>query len=226
MKRALAFGGLIVTAAGAAALATGWRSETPVPAADAAPAVSRAIPAVAPTPSAEGAETVEIEGQSGPVDAGLTPMARRVAVVGLLNKRNGVSRDVTLRPGQAMRVGDVVVRLRACEQTAPWEPEQLTGAFVQLDVQGVDRGWRRAFSGWLYKERPALNVVLHPIYDVWTKSCAMTFPGVAPSAAAASSGETRASSARKAASPAASAAPATPAAPPPSDDNAAPSNAM
>ena len=46
-------------------------------------------------------------------------MAQRVAVLGLLNKRNGIVRDLSLRPGQAMRVKDVTVRLRACEATAP-----------------------------------------------------------------------------------------------------------
>lgn len=114
----------------------------------------------------------------GALDAaqGATPMAQRVAVLGLLNKRNGATRDVTLHPGQAVRIGEVVMRLRACEQTAPWEQQHYTGAFVQLDVEQLDRSWRRVFSGWLYKERPGLNVVEHPIYDVWTKSCAMTFP--------------------------------------------------
>jgi hypothetical protein len=107
---------------------------------------------------------------------GVTPMAERLAVIGLLNKRNGESRDLTMKPGQAVRVGNAIVRLRACERTGPWEPEQYTGAFAQLDVQGVDRRWRRVFSGWLYKERPSLNVVQHPIYDVWVKSCTMSFP--------------------------------------------------
>lgn len=119
-------------------------------------------------------ETVATGGTALPT--GGTPMAERVAVVGLLNKRNGVSRELTLRPGQAVRVGDVVVRVRACEQTAPWEDEPLTGAFVQLDVRGIDRQWHREFSGWLYKERPALNVVQHPVYDVWTRSCTMAWP--------------------------------------------------
>jgi len=109
-----------------------------------------------------------------------TPMADRVAVVGLLNKRNGLERDLTMKPGQAIRVGDVVVRLRACETSAPWEAEPLTGAFVQLDVEGRDTRWRRVFSGWLYKESPSLNVVEHPIYDVWPKSCAMTHPDIGP----------------------------------------------
>ena len=121
-----------------------------------------------------------------------------MAVIGLLNKRNGVTRDLTMRPGQAIRAGDVIVRLRACEESARWEPQHLTGAFVQLDVQGADCGWRRAFSGWLYRERPGYNVVLHPVYDVWTKSCATTFPGTAPSAVASPAPAARTSSARKA----------------------------
>lgn len=127
---------------------------------------------------------------------GVTPMAERVAVLGLLNKRNGIVRDLTLKPGQAIRVKDVVVRLRACETTAPWENQKLTGAFVQVDVQRSDARWGRVFSGWLYKESPSLNVVEHPVYDVWPKSCAMSFPaGAAAPAAPASS--SRASSAPK-----------------------------
>lgn len=141
-----------------------------------------ANPAARPTPvtaldadtAPSDVTTVDIGG--GDPAAGATPMAQRVAVIGLLNKRNGASRDLTLKPGQAVRVGDVVVRLRACEQTAPWEQDHYTGAFVQVDVAQRDQSWHRVFSGWLYKERPALNVMQHPIYDVWTKSCAMSFP--------------------------------------------------
>ena len=121
--------------------------------------------------------------------AGITPMDQRVAVLGLLNKRNGIVKDITLRPGQSVRVKDVIVTLRACETTAPWEYEPLTGAFVQLDVLRTDGRWSRVFSGWLYKESPSLNVVEHPVYDVWPKSCAMTYPAGpgAPAAPVASS---------------------------------------
>jgi hypothetical protein len=116
-----------------------------------------------------------------------TPMAKRVAVLGLLNKRNGIARDVTMRPGDARRIGDVVLRLRACDKTAPWEPQSLTGAFVQTDVRGPDGRWRRVFSGWLFKESPSLNSVQDPIYDVWVKSCAMTIPDAGPDTIPASS---------------------------------------
>lgn len=115
---------------------------------------------------------------------GVTPMAQRVAVLGILNKRNGIVQNVTLRPGQSIRWKDVIVRLRACEKTAPWEPEDLTGAFVQVDVHQPDKSWKRVFSGWLYKESPSLNVVEHPVYDVWPKSCAMTYPAGPPAPAA------------------------------------------
>jgi hypothetical protein len=109
-------------------------------------------------------------------------MAQRVATLGLLNKRNNITQDVTLRPGETRRAGDVILRLSACERTAPWEPQRETGAFVQVMVQerpqaGADPQWRGIFSGWLFKESPSLNVVEHPIYDVWVKDCAMSFPG-------------------------------------------------
>ena len=151
-------------------------------------------------------------------ELGVTPMKDRVAVIGLLNKRNGIVRNIRMKPGQAVRGGDVVVRLRACETTAPWEQEKLTGAFLQLEVKGGDKKWRRVFSGWVYKESPSLNVVQHPVYDVWPKSCAMTFPpGPPPPAAPAAS--SNASTARKSPGPATGAAPVEPApeSPSPSD---------
>lgn len=112
-----------------------------------------------------------------------TPMAERIAVLGLLNKRNGQTRDVELKPGEAIRFDKVVIRLRACEKTAPWENQPEEGAFVQLLVKERPPGtseaerWRNVFSGWLFKENPAANVVEHPIYDVWVKACKMRFPG-------------------------------------------------
>lgn len=162
---------------------------------------------------------------------GVTPMAQRVAVLGILNKRNGIVQNVTLRPGQSVRWKDVIVRLRACEKTAPWEEEQLTGAFVQLDVRQPDRSWSRAFSGWIYKESPSLNVVEHPVYDVWPKSCAMTYPAGRPLPAAPASSSSRSSAAKSggasrpapAPAPAPSTNAATPAATPP--PSAAESNA-
>ena len=124
----------------------------------------------------QGVEMPEIVAE----EAGIgTPMEERVATIGLLNKRNNLSQDIEIKPGEQRRVGDVVIRLRACERTAPWEFEKDEGAFVQVFVRGrgQDSDFGRVFSGWLFKNKPSINVVEHPIYDVWVKSCAMEFPG-------------------------------------------------
>ena len=141
----------------------------------------------APEPEPEATDVPEeFAGAGQPIagQAGIgTPMEQRVAVLGVLNKRNNISRDLEMKPGEARRVFDnVVVRLSACERTAPWEEPPETGAFVQVSVferPDADSApaWRRVFSGWLFKNSPSLNVVEHPIYDVWVKDCKMSFPG-------------------------------------------------
>jgi len=130
--------------------------------------VPKELQGASTSPAADAAAAAEIG----------TPMADRVATLGLLNKRNNLTQSLDMKPGDSRRVGNIVVRLQACERTPPWEMPQETGAFVQVLVQ--DRGdseFRQIFSGWLFKNSPSLNVVEHPIYDVWVKDCAMSFPG-------------------------------------------------
>ena len=115
---------------------------------------------------------------------GATPLKDRVATLGLLNKRNNITQTFTIRPGESKRFGNAVVRLASCERTAPWEDPQETGAFAQLYVEEratvrEKLAWHKVFSGWLFKNSPSLNVVEHPVYDVWVKDCAMHFPGEA-----------------------------------------------
>jgi hypothetical protein len=141
-------------------------------------------------PKQQGAVQVPLDGESpaaapaGVTTAapgksyGATPMNERVAVIGLLNKRNNVSQEIRLKPGEARAIGPVIVRVSACERTAPWEMPQQTGAFVQVDIRGRgQQNHARVFSGWMFLESPSLNVVEHPVYDVWVKDCVMRFPG-------------------------------------------------
>jgi len=170
-------GGITALVAGIGA--AGWAGyhwyETPSP--PPPDAVATAAPtALDDSGQSGGVETIDVSGDASNPTQGVTPMNQRVATLGLLNKRNSQTRDLTMKPGEAIRVGNVIVRLRACEETAPWEAEHYTGAFVQLDIEQTDKQWKRVFSGWLYKERPNLNVVIDPIYDVWVKSCTMSFP--------------------------------------------------
>lgn len=155
--------------------------------------------AAAPMPAASG----------GPAESDYgTPVKDRVATLGFLNKRNNITQDVVLRSGEAKRIGNAIVRLATCERTAPWEDPAETGAFVQLYVE--ERAtteqkltWHKVFSGWLFKNSPSLNVVEHPVYDVWVKDCAMKFPGEEDSPASAAAARSAAKPAGKPAAPAA-----------------------
>jgi len=141
-----------------------------------------------------------------------TPMKERVATIGLLNKRNNISQDLKMKPGEARRVGNIVVKVEACEKTAPWEYDPEEGAFVQVYVQeradvNSPLAWHKIFSGWLFKNAPSVNVVEHPIYDVWVKSCAMSFPGEESPAPTSSAKPSGSPSAAPAAAPSPSAIP-------------------
>ena len=148
----------------------------------AAPIVGNLVPPATPAPAAPAASRpMAAPARMVALQTGDTPMAQRTATLGILNKRNGLSRDIQMKPGQAVRIGDLVVRLKACETSADWENEQLTGSFVQVIVRNpTGERWRKVFSGWLFKESPSLNAVEHPVYDVWTKACAMRNADVGP----------------------------------------------
>jgi hypothetical protein len=125
--------------------------------------------------------------QAGPAQAAKgqqvgTPNKDRVVTLGVLNKRNNLSQDLVMKPGEAKRIGNLVVKVATCEKSLPWERPQEEGAFVQVFVEerataNEKLAWHKVFSGWLFKNSPALNVVQHPVYDVWVKNCAMNFPG-------------------------------------------------
>ena len=155
----------------------------------------------------------------------VTPNKDRIATIGLLNKRNNITQDLVLKVGERRQVGNVVVRVQSCERTAPWEMPEETGAFVQVYVEeppkpGADKIWRKVFSGWLFKNSPALNVVEHPVYDVWVKDCAMNFPGeeAKPAASALPSSKPKASGSESGPAPAASPSPSPSSAPNPAGD--------
>ena len=135
-------------------------------------------------------------------EKGVTPLAERVATLGLLNKRNNLTRDIKLKPGESLRIDNVIVKLAACEKTAPWEDPPETGAFIQVFVEERATvrerlAWHKVFSGWVFRNAPSLNVVEHPVYDVWVKDCAMRFPGDEATARSSSSAAAASSIAAK-----------------------------
>ncbi len=154
--------------------------EDGTPSGEDTPSVTEEAPAIAAQAENETIEAGEGDAEDADIPTG-TPLEERVATLGLLNKRNNLTVDVELKPGEETIVDDVLIKLASCERRPPWDPEPETGAFVQVSVrdsvQGEDARFRRVFSGWLFLNSPSLNVVEHPVYDVWVKDCAMSFPG-------------------------------------------------
>ncbi|MGI4879868.1 MAG: DUF2155 domain-containing protein [Janthinobacterium lividum] len=114
-----------------------------------------------------------------------TPLADRVVRLAALNKRNGTVQEFSVKPGETVRFATLTIRVRACETTPPWE-QRLTGAYLQIDDAPIrvrsaaPPRAERVYSGWMYAESPSLNPLQHPLYDVWVRSCAMSFPETGP----------------------------------------------
>lgn len=129
------------------------------------------------------AEALAQPAERAPAQEDQPPTAGNEAVIGVLNKRLGTTRDFRLKPGQRFSFGTIRGVMHACERTAPWETRQEEGAFVQIVEQPVavartesPPAPRTIFSGWLFARSPSLNPLRHPLYDVWLKSCTMDVP--------------------------------------------------
>lgn len=75
------------------------------------------------------------------------------------------------RVGETVRFRTLDIVIRRCQRTPPDEPPE-RAAFLQIYDVDPDSGKRTmAFSGWMFKSKPALSAMDHPIYDVWVKDC-------------------------------------------------------
>ena len=136
-----------------------------------------AEPAAAPAAAAPPPLARHADPKAAPPPSRLTPMPERVVGFAALNKRNGHTATFTARPGEQVAFDALTIRVRACETTPPWEAK-LTGAFLQIDE--ARRGKPvRLYSGWMF-DSASLHPLEHPLYDVWVKSCAMSFPPTGP----------------------------------------------
>ncbi len=193
IARSLALAGLMLAAAGPALAQESPNIEAPqANPANAAPAPAQQAPAaqkVAPAPARPA--TAAAPQARRPAAPG-----ERTAVIAVLDKRMGNTADFTLKPGERFTFGRLSGILQSCERTQPHERKQ-SGAFVQVTEQPPSLGNQPAgkpvlvFSGWLFAESPSLNPFVHPVYDVWLKSCTMRFPDGPPAPSATSRGNSR-----------------------------------
>lgn len=75
------------------------------------------------------------------------------------------------RVGETVRFRTLDIAIRRCQRKPPDEPPE-KAAFLQIyDIDPETGDRTMAFSGWMFKSKPALSAMDHPIYDVWVKDC-------------------------------------------------------
>ena len=105
--------------------------------------------------------------------AAVPARAEVVAVLQGLDKTTARISTIEAPVGQSVRFGSLVITARTCVKRPPEEPPQ-TAAFLEIDDVKPGEGKvtvTRIFSGWMFKESPALSALEHPVYDVTVLDC-------------------------------------------------------
>ena len=101
------------------------------------------------------------------VSAQDTASSGQGAVLRGLDKVNGQTVDVEVRPGGAAAVFGLDVVLADCRFPAD-NPTGDAFAFLTVKEHGRADIW---FEGWMIASAPALNALDHARYDVWVLRC-------------------------------------------------------
>ena len=117
------------------------------------------------------------ENQSDPIQ----PMAENGMIpadgvtVRVLDKVTARVKSMTIANDDYRRLGDVIVRPRACQKSDPLEAPE-SAAFLEIWEFDTDQDPQWIFSGWMFASSPAISSMNHPVYDIWVVECANDVP--------------------------------------------------
>ena len=156
----------------------------PAPAEAAEPAPEPAAPPIeaAPEVSAPVATAAKPKSVAKPVVVPTTRPRYDVAIIQALDKVTAESFRFEAGVGQPVRYRNLVVTVKACEQTVDDEAVSDYIAYLTIDSQPKAAPGkptpppRQAFKGWMYASSPGLNPLQHPVYDAWLISCRAARP--------------------------------------------------
>ena len=128
------------------------------------------VPGSAQQTDPETRATPERDAQQEPPEEPFEPDLKQVVLQGLDKE---TARILTFGGpvGETVRFRTLDIAIRRCQRTPPGDPPE-KAAFLQIYDIDPETGKRTmAFSGWMFKSKPALSAMDHPIYDVWVKDC-------------------------------------------------------
>jgi hypothetical protein len=106
-------------------------------------------------------------------------IAGPVAMLQGLDKITARVLDFDAPVGQAVRFGNLSIRVRACQKSPPEDPPE-SAAFLEIDTIRPGQDAVREFSGWMFAQSPALASLEDPIYDVILLDCKTASGSPAP----------------------------------------------
>lgn len=89
------------------------------------------------------------------------------AVLRVLDKSTGITRDIELLNGAEATVGLLTIRLTECRYPA----DNPSGDAFPLLTITYDGQIEPVFRGWMIASAPAVSAMEHPRYDVWALRC-------------------------------------------------------
>ncbi len=87
-----------------------------------------------------------------------------------LDKTTARISTFTVRIGEAIEFGSLVIVPRHCDKRPPEETPE-SAAFLEIEDSKPGEPLTRLFTGWMFASSPALNALEHPVYDLWVIDC-------------------------------------------------------
>lgn len=115
----------------------------------------------------------ESDAVNGMAENGMIPADG--VIIGVLDKVTARVNSLTIANNDYRRLGDVVVRPRACQKSDPLEAPE-SAAFLEIWQFDTNHTPQWIFSGWMFASSPAISSMNHPVYDIWVVDCADDVP--------------------------------------------------
>jgi hypothetical protein len=85
----------------------------------------------------------------------------------LLDKIKAQPVDVAVKVGDSTHFGSLTIKVTACDNRPPDQPED-SAAFVEVSDA---RGTKDVFRGWILANTPSVSEMQHPLYDLRLAGC-------------------------------------------------------
>ncbi|MCL2629857.1 MAG: DUF2155 domain-containing protein [Alphaproteobacteria bacterium] len=112
-----------------------------------------------------------IEEEAAPfVDPREVMVKKDFALVRVLDKTSGRTRQLRLPVGQTSNFEKLDITVKTCLAAPEFQPEDYS-AFFQINKTGNDNRESRVFSGWMLQSSPGANPLEDENYDLWLVKC-------------------------------------------------------